>query len=250
MKSWILTYHSLDNSGSVISLDPSVFREHMSWLAQTGTQVVPLDRIRESPGAIALTFDDGFRNFCEHALPVLQQFRLPATVFVVTGFCGRKNDWPSQPVSPRVPSLPLMSWSELKELNAAGISLGSHTKNHPRLPALSEMEAEEELQASRTEIEDRTGKPVSSFAYPYGESTPQLRSAVMRSFQVACGTKLAYVTPESDIAELPRLDTFYLRKKFWFEGLGSQYGAAYIAARSALRELRSGWTIAKQQRAK
>ena len=248
MKSWILTYHSLDDSGSVISLHPAVFRQHISWLVQTRTQVVPLDQILESPGAVALTFDDGFRNFYEHALPVLQRYRLPATVFVVSGFCGGKNDWPSQPAVPRVPTLPLMSWSELQELAAAGISLGSHTINHPRLGALSAADTEEELRASQKTIEDRTGKPVISFAYPYGEATPQIREAVRKRFRVACGTKLAYVSPESDAAELPRLDTFYVQKKLWFEGLGSQYGTAYIAARSALRELRSGWNRKSRSR--
>ncbi|MBV8847422.1 MAG: polysaccharide deacetylase family protein [Bryobacterales bacterium] len=241
MKSWILTYHSLDVSGSVISVDPAVFRQHMSWLAQTGTQVVPLERIFESPGAVALTFDDGFRNFYELAFPVLQQYRFPATVFVVTGYCAGKNDWPSQPALPHVPTLPLMNWSELQNLAAAGIDLGSHTINHSRMATLSDADTERELRASQEAIEDRTGKPVMSFAYPYGESTPQIREAVRKRFRVACGTKLAYVSPESDPAELPRLDTFYLQEKLWFEALGKQYGAAYIAARSALRELRSSW---------
>src|SRR5215472_13250041 len=110
--SWILTYHSLDTSGSVISLDPKLFRDQMEWLRGTGIEVVPLERVKERPGAVAITFDDGFRNFYEDAFPVLQDHRFPATVFIVTDFCGRQNNWPSQPASPPVPRLPLMNWSE------------------------------------------------------------------------------------------------------------------------------------------
>jgi peptidoglycan/xylan/chitin deacetylase (PgdA/CDA1 family) len=242
MKSCILTYHSLDASGSVISLSPSRFQEQMASLARTGINVVPLSRIRECAGAVALTFDDGFQNFYEHAFPVLRKYGFPATVFVVTGFCGGKNNWPSQPAAPPVPVLPLMSWSELREIAAAGIELGSHTVTHPRLGAASGEELEKELQVSQSTLEDRVGKGVSTFAYPYGETSPFVRSVTRRFYPIACGTKLAYLSPDSDAAELPRLDTFYLQKQIWFERLSSQFGAAYIAARSALRELRGNWS--------
>jgi peptidoglycan/xylan/chitin deacetylase (PgdA/CDA1 family) len=242
MKSCVLTYHSLDASGSVISLSASLFQEQMAWLSRAGVNVVPLDRIQEDAGAVALTFDDAFQNFRENAVPVLRKYGFPATVFVVTGFCGRNNGWPSQPAVPRVPLLPLMSWSTIQELAGAGITFGSHTVTHPRMALLSAAEVAEELANSQRELEDRTGKAVTTFAYPYGETTPQVTQAVRERYRIACGTKLAYVSAASDPAELPRLDTFYLQKQVWFQGLGNQYGAAYIAARSALRELRSGWS--------
>ncbi|HEY7335064.1 MAG TPA: polysaccharide deacetylase family protein [Bryobacteraceae bacterium] len=240
-RSAILTYHSLDDSGSVISVAPRTFREQMSLLADSGISVVPLEKIRENPGAVALTFDDGFRNFLAHAFPVLREKGFPCTVFVVSGFCGDYNRWPSQPAAPRVPSLPLMSWKELREISGQGVALGSHTVTHPKMAGLSAAEVERELSSSQSAIEDAAGEPVKAFAYPYGESTPAVREAVRKRFKIACGVKLAYVSAGSDDVDLPRLDAYYLQNRVWFQGLDAGYGAAYIAARRSLRELRSAW---------
>jgi peptidoglycan/xylan/chitin deacetylase (PgdA/CDA1 family) len=237
-RSAILTYHSLDSSGSVISIAPQAFREQMKWLAGSGIPVVPLERIRDSPGAVALTFDDGFRNFLKEAFPVLRDLGLPSTVFVVSRYCGERNRWPSQPASPRVPDLPLMSWNELREIARGGVMLGSHTATHPYMTRLSAAQIDEELRASQCEIEDRTGQPVRAFAYPYGATSLEVREAVRWRFPLACGTKLDFVSRGSDAADLPRLDAYYLQNPFWFRSLGAGYGAAYIAARRFLRERR------------
>ena len=239
-RSCILTYHSLDASGSVISIRPEAFREQMESLAETGARVAPLHAVCETPGAIALTFDDGFRNFFEHAFPVLQRFRFPATVFIVSGYCGQQNNWPSQPKNNGIPAADLLRWSEVEELARAGIEIGAHTVTHPRMSLLSPQETEEELLRCRAAIEDRIGSPVRSFAYPYGESTPEVRAAVRRHFQWACGTRLSYLSPDSEAVDLPRIDMYYLQKRFWFEGLRRKRGSAYLYARGLLRALRQG----------
>ena len=237
-RSCILTYHSVDATGSVISITPQMFRNQMSWLAETGTRVVPLSELKNTPAAVSLTFDDGFQNFFEHALPVLHRHGFPATVFAVSGYCGAANTWPSQPAHPQVSQLPLMSWSELEQAAKAGVSVGSHTVNHPFLSRLSEAEVEDELRLSRSIIEDRTGRSVTALAYPYGDSSAAVRQAAARHFSLACGTKLAFVSGDSDSMDLPRLDVFYLQRQFWFQGLRTEYGAAYLAARRSLRKLR------------
>jgi peptidoglycan/xylan/chitin deacetylase (PgdA/CDA1 family) len=234
----ILTYHSLDESGSVISVRPEVFQAQMAFLAGARVPVVPLSEVRGTPGAVAITFDDGFRNFFEHALPVLMQYRLPATVFVVSDYCGGRNDWPTQPKGAGIPSAELMSWSEVAEISRAGIEIGSHTATHPRMGVLAPAAIEAELRASRDAIEQRTGKPVRTLAYPYGESTSLVRAAARQHYSWACGTRLAYLSADSDNADLPRLDAYYLQNRFWFEGLQSLRGSAYLGFRGLLRELR------------
>src|SRR4051812_41291799 len=118
-RSAIIMFHSLDASGSVLSTAPDRFRDQMDWLANSGIPVAPLAESTNVPGSIALTFDDGFRSFLQHGLPILERRRFPATVFVVSGFCGRNNRWPGQ--NPAAPELELMSWSEVREAAAHGI---------------------------------------------------------------------------------------------------------------------------------
>lgn len=237
-RSAILTYHSLDDRGSVISVAPELFRRQMEWLAGAGIPVVPLAAIRNTPGAVALTFDDGFVNFFEHALPLLARHRFPATVFVVSGRCGHRNRWDQKMKG--IPDLELMGWSELASAAAAGVTVGAHTVTHPFLTALQDADLERELALCRATIEDRMGRPVESFAYPYGDADARVRAAVGRHFRLACGTRLAFVRADSDLLELPRIDVFYVRRRRWFEALQQPGGAAYIAARRWIRELPRG----------
>jgi peptidoglycan/xylan/chitin deacetylase (PgdA/CDA1 family) len=232
----ILAYHSLDDSGSPISVPPSVFRRHVESLARSGRPVVPLAEIQRRPGAVAITFDDGFRSFYEHAFPCLREFRLPSTVFVVSGYCGRRNDWPSQPAG--IPSFELMGWGELKEIARHGVELGVHTVNHPRMTDIAAEEVDREILGCREDLAQRIGRPVGAFAYPYGLSNTRVREAVKRHFALACGVELDYVEATSDPADLPRLDCYYLRQPFWFDRLTTPLGAVYVSARRRLRRLR------------
>jgi peptidoglycan/xylan/chitin deacetylase (PgdA/CDA1 family) len=235
-RSAILTYHSIDDSGSVISTPPAVFRRQMEFLAASGIPVTPLDRVTEQPGSVAITFDDGMGNLAGHALPLLEKYRLPATIFVVSDYCGRRNDWPSQPAG-MVPTLPLMDWSDLGAL-PAGVTVGAHTATHPDLSRLPARECEREMSTSRQEIEQRLGKPVRWFAYPYGSSSPQVRGLAGKHFDLAVGTSLRLLPRRPDRVDLPRIDTYYLRDSFPLERLFSSSGEVYIAVRSLLREAR------------
>jgi len=234
-RSVILTYHSLDDSESVVSIPPSLFRRQMEFLAASGIPVVPLDQALHRPGSIAITFDDGFCNLLDHAVPVLERLRLPATIFVVSEYCGRNNNWPSQLHG--VPDLPLLSWDKLSALPPL-ISLGAHTMTHPDLRRLSVEECERELCECQGQIEQHLGRPVRCLAYPYGASSPQVRSLADRHFELAVGTSLRFLSTRSSRLDLPRIDAYYLRGWFSLERLFTESGSLYIGFRSLLRDVR------------
>ena len=233
----ILAYHSLDRSGSVISVAPERFERQMEFLAGSGIPVMPLGRIRETAGAVALTFDDGFENFTAFALPVLERLHLPASVFVVTGHCGGWNDWPSQ--SAGIPRLRLMGWSDVRRLPESGISVGGHTCSHPNLAAIPMEDAGREVRDSRRELEHRLGRAVNEFAYPYGASTAAVRQLVRDEIGTACGTAQEFLSSRSDAWNLPRIDAYYLRPQGVFENLFNPLGRGYIGLRRAARGLRA-----------
>ncbi len=232
----ILAYHSLDDSGSVISTPPSLFRRQMEFLASSGIPVVALDHVMERPGSVSITFDDGVRNLLEHAIPVLERHRLTATIFIVSGFCGRLNRYPSQ-AQGLVPELPLLSWEEIAALPRL-ISVGAHTITHPNLTRLPPEECGRELRECQGEIEQRLGRAVRWLAYPYGASSAQVRRLASRHFDLAVGTSLRFVSASSSRLDLPRIDTYYLRGRFPLERLFTGAGKAYIAFRNLLREFR------------
>jgi len=231
----ILTYHSLDDSGSVISTRPDVFDRQMRALADSGLPVVPLSRIRDEPRGVALTFDDAFQNFFDHAAPTLARHRFPATVFVVTGHCGGWNDWPQMAGIPR---LELMDWPQLREIAGAGIRLGGHSVRHPRMTTLTDSQVDEELRACHRAIEDSTGQPVDSFAYPYGAVNAAVRRAASRHCRLACSVEMGFVRADADPLCLPRLDSYYLRDEARFARFCRGQARIYLTTRRLLRELR------------
>src|SRR5215470_603768 len=150
----ILTYHSLDDRGSVISVAPRVFAEHMRILHESNIKVISLSEVPnlQEPATagdpcVILTFDDGFQNVYKHGLPILQRYGFPATVFLVTDYCGKLNAWPSQPAA--IAHQQLLGWAEIKEMNAAGFSFGSHTRTHPDLRSVTLEIAKDEIVTSK-----------------------------------------------------------------------------------------------------
>jgi peptidoglycan/xylan/chitin deacetylase (PgdA/CDA1 family) len=238
----ILSYQSLDDSGSPISTSPILFAEQMAHLVDHGVPVVPLDQITVTPGAVALTFDGGYRNFLDFGLPVIEQFRLSATVFVVTGYCGDQNRWCSH--KPHIPALPLMDWDQLAWLPKERVALGSQTVRHSVLPRLTEPDAIRQLEDSYNAIAHVTGVPPVAFAYPYGEVSESVSRLVHRRYPVACTDRLDFVTGTTDLQDLPRLNVHYLQdpgllletvqgNHRWHIGMQRMFGGFRAALRSA-----------------
>jgi peptidoglycan/xylan/chitin deacetylase (PgdA/CDA1 family) len=213
----ILMYHSLDTSQSVVSVSPQRFAEHMACLANLGVRGIGLrDALVHHAAhgmwperAVVITFDDGYANFFEHGLPTLQQYGFTATVFQVTGFVGQRNDWGPPPAG--LGTLPILAWPQLREMSAAGIEIGAHTRTHPDLRGLPAEAVERELAGSRTDIEQHVGTAVWTCAYPFGAfDGPSLRIAG-QEFRAACTTVLARARGEP-LHRLPRVDMYYVRR--------------------------------------
>jgi peptidoglycan/xylan/chitin deacetylase (PgdA/CDA1 family) len=215
----ILMYHSVsddpENGVSAyyrVTTSPARFREQMEWLHSSGYSVADLGQaihglkdgntVKTRP--VVLTFDDGFRDFLQHAWPVLQEFGYPATVYLATDYI-RKN-----------PTLfknrECLTWSEIRGLHDNGIVFGSHTHSHPTLHDLSWKEISRELQESREKIESELQSSVSRFSYPY--AFPQEDPAFVDSFQkelrdqgytTAVTTIIGGAQKETDPLCLPRL---------------------------------------------
>jgi peptidoglycan/xylan/chitin deacetylase (PgdA/CDA1 family) len=219
----ILTYHSIDESGSVISIDEATFRRHVRWLASGRVRVLPLDELVDAPAdvdAVAVTFDDGLESVGRIAAPLLRDHGLPATLFVVTDAVGGTNVWQGRG-DPGIPVFPLLGWRALEGLIGQGISLGAHTRTHPALSALDGDALEREIVGSRSQLERELGVRVSTFAYPYGALSDAARDLVAREFRYGVTTRFAVLGSHEHRALLPRLDSYYFRAPGTLEAWGT-----------------------------
>jgi peptidoglycan/xylan/chitin deacetylase (PgdA/CDA1 family) len=241
----ILTYHSIDKSGSVISTAPDEFRRQMEFLSAAGYQTVTLSELISafsekrgiSPDTVVLTFDDGFQNFYTTAFPILEESGFVATVFLVTDRCGKFNDWSGNP--PELPRSEMLSWEHVEELSRHGIEFGGHTRTHPDLTKLSEEDAIAEVAESKKALEDMLGREATTFAYPYGKHNGQVRQIVKNTFAAACSTNLGKVTSNSDFFSLERIDTYYLSNPKIFGALSQRSFDRYLKVRQAMRSFKS-----------
>jgi peptidoglycan/xylan/chitin deacetylase (PgdA/CDA1 family) len=242
----ILTYHSIDPSGSVISIAESVFRRHVAWLGSGAVRVTGVEELLTldpDEDAVAITFDDGFTNFASTAWPMLREHGLPATVFVVTDRVGRTNAW-SDKEDPTIPELPLLDWEGLGRLAEEGVELGSHTRSHARLPGLEPDRLEEEIVGSAEALTERTGVRPTGFAYPYGALDEAAHQKAAERYAWACTTEMGRLPARPEAHRLPRLDGYYYRSPGLLERWGSASFRMHLWLRGGARRLRARVTRA------
>lgn len=195
----ILMYHAvlpIEASESVRGTVPlAIFREQIAWLARRGYRSLSLDEaaaaLRGDGAAkrgrcMVITFDDGYRCVVEHAVPVMAEFGMTATLFVVTAAVDTTTDWYVQGGGRRFEHA---SWPELERAAARGFTIGSHTVNHRSLVDASESVVADELGASKETLEKRIGA-CRHFAYPFGAHGDATVAAVQRAgYTTACSTE-------------------------------------------------------------
>ena len=170
----ILMYHSVSD-GPKETLhpyyrtvtNPAVFQSHMQHLSENGYTTLRASDVSEHlegggsqiKKPVAITFDDGFRDFYTNAFPVLAQYGFTATMYLPTSYIANE--------SREFGRAGCMTWSEVRELQSRGIEFGSHTVTHPHLSTIERERVRFEIASSKETIEQEVGCAVTSFAYPF-----------------------------------------------------------------------------------
>jgi len=142
----------------------------------------------EARGLVGVTFDDGYEDFLDAAVPTLEKLGFSATVFVVAGMLGSENTW-EHGGGPR-PQLRLLSADGVREVSGSGMEIGSHTVTHPRLSGLDSQTLIREVEDSRQMLGEIVNAPVEGFSYPYGAvDGPAVRAAREAGYVYAVATK-------------------------------------------------------------
>ena len=172
-----LCYHAVSPTWTAaLSITPDELERQLDFCIRHGWQPATFaDAVLAPPSrkTMAITFDDGFLSVKRHALPILQRYKAPATVFVPTAFMdGGELSWPGVDhwlSTPSAPEMRAMTWNDLGELAEVGWEIGSHTRTHPRLTQLSDAEVREQLEGSQADCAQHLGRRMRTISYPYGE---------------------------------------------------------------------------------
>lgn len=192
----VLCYHGVsDDWPAEIAIPADRMERQVAELLEAGyVGATFTDAVLRPPArrTLAVTFDDGYRSVAEQGLPVLERLGLPGTIFVPSRLIGSQepvgwegtDEWLT---TPHAHELSLLGWDELAGLADAGWEVGSHTCTHPKLPQLGDAALEEELSASKLEVERRLSRPCTSLAYPYGLQDRRVEAAAERAGYLAAG---------------------------------------------------------------
>lgn len=221
----VLMYHRVSDDGdpalSRYRVTPAQFRLQMEWLKNSGFEPVSLDTIKGGRQGrqqlprrpVLISFDDGYTDFYHNAWPVLREFGFPSVMFVVAGKVGDWSDWDKELGRPE----PLMTWRQLQDISAAGVSIGSHSVTHRRFSRFSIREAYSEMRDSALIVERNLGQRPSAFCYPYGvydRSVEQLLPICDYEFGFTCDAAAASLrgnplrVPRIEVMGSDSLDNF------------------------------------------
>jgi peptidoglycan/xylan/chitin deacetylase (PgdA/CDA1 family) len=210
----VLVYHTVGTDPAPLmkdwSITPDGFREHLAFLASEGYETLTVSeyaqRLRapawsSSERVAVITFDDGFADFATEAAPALYDAGMQATLYVSTAYVGDRSTW----LGPDG-EMPMLDWSQIADLYAAGIEIGAHAHHHLPLDELDRATAQIEIVQSKNLLEDKLGARIESFAYPHGYHSRAVKEMVrLAGFTSACGVKHALSGPGDDLYAIARI---------------------------------------------
>ncbi|MFE1444481.1 polysaccharide deacetylase family protein [Streptomyces sp. NPDC058739] len=188
---WVAMYHSVADCADDpyrITVTPERLDGQLAWLRRRGLTGVGMAELLaarnrgRAQGLVGLTFDDGYADFVDAALPVLRRHGCNATLFVLPGRLGGDNAW--DPLGPRKP---LLTADGIRHAAAEGVEIGSHGLTHVDLTRADDRVLAAELGESRALLTELTGAPVAGFCYPYGTVDRRVVDAVaVAGYDYAC----------------------------------------------------------------
>ena len=211
----IIYYHriveSLDEAGKHgIYVTAKQFDKHLNYLKRnnfrtiTFEEALELKKNRYEGKYVIISFDDGYEDNYRLAFPILKKYGFKAIIFLVTGL--EYNSWDSKSNEPK---LQMMNKEQILEMQDYGIEFGSHTLSHSDLTKISNEEAKKELAESKKILEEKLGREIKSFAYPYGNCNEEVKKIAREA-----GYKLVYATDNAplglheDLFQIRRIGIF------------------------------------------
>jgi len=213
------------------------------WVRRTQAPRPSEQATQDTARCAVLTFDDGYADFAEHALPILLSHDASATAYIVTGYVGASASWlPFGAERAR----PTMTWDDLRTISASGIEIGSHGHRHIELDAVRSEVAEQDVRDSVRSLSAQ-GLPPRSFCYPFGYSSLRVRKIVASArFETACVVSRGLADPARDMLRVRRLE---VQHKTTPEMLLRRFEAPAVSVNTRLKDAaQPAWRLMRRLR--
>ncbi|WP_339015402.1 polysaccharide deacetylase family protein [Fusobacterium animalis] len=224
----VIMYHRVINNpenegvyGTYIYED--MFKKHLQYLKDKNYTVITFkdldkigwrNRFEKDKKYIFITFDDGYKDNYELAFPILKEFNFKATIFLMGSLTY--NEWDVKAGGEK--EFPLMSVEMIKEMQDYGIEFGAHTFNHPKLNTLSNEEIEYQIVDVKKPLEEKIGKEIITFAYPYGILNDYAKEMAKKAgYTFALATDSGSVCLSDDLYQIRRIAIFPNTNLFSFK---------------------------------
>jgi peptidoglycan/xylan/chitin deacetylase (PgdA/CDA1 family) len=250
----VLMYHSVTAtpppSTRRLSVHPDAFAAQLGALRRLGFSTPTFGEYAAAVAggrplperSVVLTFDDGYADFAENALPLLTAHGFTATVFVTTGWLDDAGASAAGRPLDR-----MLSWKQVREVAEAGIEIGAHSHSHAQLDQVPTPALRDELRESKALLENETGLPVETLAYPFGYSSARVRAEVAASgYRFAAAVANRVTGRRVDPLALPRLTVRRSTQPDAFERIVQGEGLDRTFA--ADRALTRGWAVVRRSR--
>lgn len=214
----VLTFHRVNEvDQDMLTVHPSMFEELLTALSRE-YRIVSMrkllaaleDGVSSTARTVAITFDDGYLDNYSIAAPILKRRKIPATFFVTSGYIETERRFPWDVKNPV--SHPMMTWDHVRQLAADGFDIGAHSVNHVNLGKCHPDIAKAEIVDCKRQIEDRLGKEIAGFAYPFGGphcmNEVSLRVVREAGFAYSCSNYGGKVTCLSDPYNIERTGVY------------------------------------------
>ena len=205
----VLCYHSINSDSSKknsIIMPKEKFREQLKTIKDSGYTTLTMNQLNDylfnnkpiPEKSVVITFDDGYRDNYTNVFPILKEFNMKATIFVISSYLNRDLYLTSE---------------EIKEMSDYGIDIESHTVSHVKLSTLSYEDQLKELKNSKETIENITDKPVISIAYPEGKFNKDTKKATLEAgYSMGFTIERGYADRNDNPAQLNRVCVDYTYK--------------------------------------
>lgn len=240
----ILMYHRIaDVPGNRNALPPNKFESQLIYLSKNGYSTITMQMLYDyyiygnpiPKKSVLLTFDDGYQDNFDTALPLLKKYKMSGVVFPISNWINKSNDWENFNNA----ATTTMSYESLIAWQNSGMEIASHTANHPFLAKCQSSDLKKELQESKSILEKRLHTPINFLCYPYGSLNAEVISEVKQAGYIGAFAIFADAPIwKINIFALPRIPIQSHQKMWEFKFKVSNIHIIFLLLRKLERQIK------------